>query len=169
MQHHPLPFEEIVAHYEQDIFNYSYSLTGKQEHAEEITQDVFVRVFRYIHLFRGDSSFKTWLFTITRNVTQDFKRKQLDTRIILTHDLQHHECSPSAESDYFEYRHESEMCDLVLALPPMFQEVLLLDVKYDRSMLEIASLLNISIGTVKSRLYRARSKISKLLIGGNAN
>lgn len=162
--HHPLPFEEIVAYYEKDVFNYSYALIGKQEHAEEITQDVFVRVLRSIHLFRGDSSFKTWLFTITRNVTQDFKRKQFDPRIVLVDDIYPQECSPSAESDYFQFRHESEMCEIVLALPPKFREVILLDVKYDRSMQEIATLLNISVGTVKSRLFRARARMSKLSI-----
>ncbi len=164
MQNDPLHFDEIVARYKKDVFNYSYFLIGKREYAEEIVQDVFLRVFRSIHLFRGDSAFKTWLFKITRNVVQDFKRTLLVRQVMFVDDVRTTEYSPSAENDYFQYKYKSEICDVVLTLPPVFSQVIILDVKYDRSMAEIATMLNISVGTVKSRLHRARLKMSTLLM-----
>ncbi|WP_340004677.1 hypothetical protein MHH52_23410 [Paenibacillus sp. FSL K6-0276] len=64
---------------------------------------------------------------ITKNVTQDFKRKQFAPQIVLVDTIYPYECSSSAESEYFQFRH-GEMCDIVSALPRVFCEVILLDV-----------------------------------------
>ncbi|OAB37080.1 hypothetical protein PMSD_09760 [Paenibacillus macquariensis subsp. defensor] len=164
VQYEPLHFDEIVERYERDVYQYSYFLVGKREYAEEIVQDVFLRVFRSIHLFRGESSFKTWVFTITRNVVQDFKRMLVARQAMFVDEVLTTEYSPSAENDYFQNNYKSEICDIVLTLPAVFSQVIILDVKYDRSMVEIATMLNISVGTVKSRLHRARIKMSTLLM-----
>lgn len=160
------PFDELMTDYKQDVFNYSYYLIGKQEFAEEITQEVFLRAFRSMHSFRGDSSPKSWLFTIARNVAQDFKRKYLDRRVMPMEHIRTSEYSPSAESEYFQFKYKGEICEKMLELPQAFRDVMLMDIKYDRSIEEIANSLHLSVGTVKSRLHRARNKMSKLIKQG---
>ncbi|GIO06653.1 RNA polymerase sigma factor [Brevibacillus reuszeri] len=156
--------ETMTAH-RQDVWNYAFFITGKQDWADEITQEVFLKAWKALHLFRQESSLSTWLFTITRNVSYDYRRKYLDKRIGLeTTTLRYIEASPSAENDFFKNNDKKTICKLVGMLPSSFQDVFVLDAKYEWSMEEIAHILQISIGTVKSRLHRARRKLSKLLM-----
>ena len=156
--------ETMTAH-QQDVWNYAYFIIGKQDWADEITQEVFLKAWKALHLFRQESSLRTWLFTITRNVSHDYSRKCSHKRIWLeTTTLRHVEASPSAENDFFKNNDKKTICKLVGTLPSSFQDVFVLDAKYERSMEEIAHILQISIGTVKSRLHRARRKPSELLM-----
>ena len=156
--------ETMTAH-QQDVWNYAYFIIGKQDWADEITQEVFLKAWKALHLFRQESSLRTWLFTITRNVSHDYRRKCSDKRIWpeIT-SLRHIEASPSAENDFFKNNDKKTICKLVGTLPSGFQDVFVLNAKYERSMEEIAHILQISIGTVKSRLYRARRKLSASLV-----
>jgi RNA polymerase sigma-70 factor, ECF subfamily len=156
-------YTDIMQLYGKDVWNYSHFLTGNRDWAEEITQEVFLKAFRSLHLFRGDSSFKTWLFTITRNVAQDYKRKNERNHTVLLAELPTKETSPSAESVYFKMDAKASICKEVLTLPSKFRDVFVMDAKYEKSMEEIAAALHISVGTVKSRLYRARRKMSESL------
>ena len=73
-------FEKLVLHYQNMVFSFVYNMVRNQMDAEELTQDVFVKAFRKIDIFRGESKFSTWLFTIARNtVASSFRKKQLET------------------------------------------------------------------------------------------
>jgi len=162
LQQETLCFNEVVRTYEQDVRRYSLFLCGNRDLAEDVAQETFLRAYRYIHLFRGDASFKTWLFKIAQHAAKDLQRKQFTHQVSRTKaglDPPYH---PSAEHTYFVDSYlKDEVCEIVLMLPHVFQQVIVLDVKYDRSIQEIAQQLQVSAGTVKSRLYRARIKISE--------
>ncbi|MDQ1910568.1 RNA polymerase sigma factor [Paenibacillus sp. GD4] len=155
--------QELMAAYGEDVWNYAFFLTRKPELADDITQDVFVKVFERIYTFRGEASVKTWLLTITRNLVRDHWRSAWFRRVIPFGVLQREETMASAESQAIGSLVTEQVWQVVLGLPAKLREVLLLHAHHGLSYAEIARLLSVSEGTVKSRLYRARAKVSEQL------
>ena len=69
-------FDELYQKYHHDVFQFLFYMVRNKEHAEDLVQEVYIRVFKSYHRFEGKSSEKTWLFSIARNVAIDFFRKQ---------------------------------------------------------------------------------------------
>jgi len=155
--------EDIMLAYGDDVWNYAFFMTRNKELADDITQEVFVRVYERLYSYRGEASVKTWLLTITRNMVKDHWRSSWIRRVI-PFGLQTREgSSPSAETEAMGLMVEEEVWQIVLELPRKLREVLLLHAHHQLTHAEIAGLLSLSEGTVKSRLYRARAKVSGLL------
>ncbi len=163
-------FEELVRRYEKRVYAIALRSAGSPEDAADITQDVFLRAWRSIESFRGDSGFSTWLFRITMNICVDHARhRQTQPQTMaLTNDEDEerpiHDTAPTPE----EYLDNSELGrELATALDEVSEEhrriVLLRDVS-GMSYTEIAEILEISEGTVKSRLARARIALRKVLL-----
>lgn len=161
LDHHS--FQELMEVYSNDVWHFAYMLIGRRDLADDITQDVFLRVYLQFHNFRGGSSFKTWLFAITRRVAVDYRRTAFFRRVILTSIPESKESQQSAELEALDALELTEFWNTVLKLPRKWREVLILDGKHDLSIKEIALLLGIAEGTVKSRLSRARAKMAELL------
>lgn len=157
----------LMESYGQDVWNYAFFLVRSHDVADDISQDTFIRAYQSIKSFRGESSVKTWLFTITRNLAVNYRRSAFIRRVILWERNPSTEYSPSAESLALRNMLRDEVWGLVMSLPVSFREPLLLEAHYGLSMKEIAALLQVSEGTVKSRIHRARSKINKLLKEGD--
>lgn len=162
--------------YGNDVWNYAYFLTKNAEQADELSQEVFIRAYLGISLYRGECSLKTWLLTITRNTTftyqkSRFFRSSLWGEVLpIETELEHagekvmipgQPTYPSAEMEVMRKEHVHEIWDIVLALPKKFREILLLHLKYELTTSEIAEILKISSGTVKSRLSRGKDKVRK--------
>ncbi|MEK4433640.1 MULTISPECIES: RNA polymerase sigma factor [Paenibacillus] len=162
--------------YGNDVWNYAYFLTKSTEQADEISQQVFIRAYSGIKHFRGECSLKTWLLTITRNTTFTYRKSRFfrsslwgETLPIESEQGPSHiremtpapYAHPSAEAEVISREHVHEIWDIVLALPDKFREILLLHLKYELTMNEIAEMLRISTGTVKSRLSRGKDKVRK--------
>ncbi|MFX3648693.1 MAG: RNA polymerase sigma factor [Paenibacillus sp.] len=162
--------------YGNDVWNYAYFLTKSAEQADELSQEVFIRVYSGIAQYRGECSLKTWLLTITRNTTFTYRksrffrsslwgetlsmeteREHSGQRVMIQEKTSH----PSAEMEVIRKEHVHEIWDIVLALPRKFREILLLNLKYELTTSEIAEMLKISSGTVKSRLSRGKDKVRK--------
>ena len=163
-------FEELVRRYEKRVYAIALRSAGSPEDAADLTQDVFLRAWRSIESFRGDSGFSTWLFRITMNICVDHARhRQTQPQTMaLTNDEDEerpiHDTAPTPE----EYLDNSELGrELATALDEVSEEhrriVLLRDVS-GMSYTEIAEILEISEGTVKSRLARARIALRKVLL-----
>ena len=163
-------FEELVRRYEKRVYAIALRSAGSPEDAADITQDVFLRAWRSIESFRGDSGFSTWLFRITMNICVDHARhRQTQPQTMaLTNDEDEerpiHDPAPTPE----EHLDNSELGrELAAALDEVSEEhrriVLLRDVS-GMSYTEIAEILEISEGTVKSRLARARIALRKVLL-----
>jgi RNA polymerase sigma-70 factor, ECF subfamily len=158
----PDTFRGVMLTYGQEVWNYAYFLTGRPELADDISQDVFLSVYRSIASYQGQSTFKTWLFAITRNTAVNYRRSAFFRRVALTGWISGTGTAPSAESETLRHLLTDEIWETVMKLPLKLREVLVLDAKYEMTIREIAELLGISQGTVKSRLSRARAKVAAL-------
>ncbi len=163
-------FNFFVLKYQRMIISYVNRLINNKDEAWNISQEVFISVFRNIDKFRGESSLKTWLFRITRNYTIN-KLKYLNVRKSNKHssieyikerypnyDL------PVNENPFTKLKKKEalELLDLALSnLKEKDREIIILrdlnELNYD----EISKILDLSLGTVKSRLFRAREKLKK--------
>ncbi|WEK54303.1 MAG: RNA polymerase sigma factor [Candidatus Cohnella colombiensis] len=156
-------FRELMETYGQRVWDFAFYMTRRFDLADDVTQDVFLQAYRRIGTFRGQSSMQTWLLAITRNVALNYRRASFFRKVVLVdRPIERvNGSSPSAEQEAMSRSRSEELWRVVMVLPVKYREVLLLDAKYDLSLEEIASVLDIPLGTVKSRLSRARSKVTE--------
>jgi RNA polymerase sigma-70 factor (ECF subfamily) len=164
-------FDELVGHYESTVHRVLGQLNVPTGDVEDLTQEVFLRIFRNIERFRGQSSFYTWLYRITVNVFFDHnkKRKRADVRLTRLQnalvDVSNHR--PDALGDPFYATYESltreTFAHAIDGLPEAFRSVVAMREVDDLSYEEIALQTGISIGTVRSRLSRARARLKDAL------
>ncbi|WP_433943751.1 RNA polymerase sigma factor [Paenibacillus sp. SN-8-1] len=151
---------DLMNAFGQDVWNLAFILTRRHDLADDIAQDVFLKAYSSIHTFRGHSAIKTWLLSITRNTSLNYLRSAFVRKVTLFEWINTKESSPSAEQKVMEYTFSSEIWDTVLKLPIKLREVLILHAKYEMTTKEIAAMLQLSEGTVKSRLSRARGRMA---------
>jgi RNA polymerase sigma factor (sigma-70 family) len=154
--------EQLMTAYGKDVWNYAFSMTRKWDQADDISQEVFIKVYRNLYTFRNEASVKTWILTITRNMTLDYRRSAFYRKVTLMGFIGHSGEQQSTEQSVIDKMATSEMWQMVLQLPIKYREVLMLYAHYQLSMKEIAQVLDVNEGTVKSRLFHARRKMSKL-------
>jgi RNA polymerase sigma-70 factor (ECF subfamily) len=166
-------FEQLIIKYEKKIYTIAYRMMGNHEDASDLAQEAFIKVFRSIRSFRGDASFSTWLYHVVANVCRDQLRKQkvkvssLDEPVAYEGEQLEKQLLDSGKSPA-EKLEEKELKaylqKLINQLPGEYRLVLVLREFMDFSYEEIARELDITMGTVKSRLNRARALLkSKLL------
>lgn len=163
-------FTELVTAYQRRVFNVIYRIVGDRQESEDVAQEVFVAVFKYIDSFRGESKFSTWLYRIANNRALN-RVKYLGRRSYKKHqDFEDtHDATLQASGTQNtaarpdEHALGNELHAIINAgLATLSEEhrtvVVLRDVE-DMSYTEIAEALEIAEGTVKSRLYRARAAL----------
>ncbi|MFC4305537.1 RNA polymerase sigma factor [Cohnella boryungensis] len=155
----------IMDQYGNDVYRYAYVLIKDREQAKDIAQEVFIKAHRKIHTFRGQSSLRTWLLAITRNLSLNYLTSSYFRRIWLRETVHAGQASPSAEEAYIGRQSEQEIWSIIMSLSKKLREVLVLDLEHGLSVQEAAQLLNLPEGTVKSRLHRARKEVEKRLKG----
>lgn len=170
-------YEEVVNLYWDRIFNRVYQLLKNRQDAEEVTQDAFIRAHRGLENFRGDSSFSTWLFQIATNLAHNrywywWRRKRdqslslefsitPDSDLCLADVLAADAETPSEEAVTNEL--STRVAECLPMLSPKHREILDLRINKNFSYEEIAQNLKISVGTVKSRIARARDALKQEL------
>lgn len=164
----------LMEHYGEDVWKYAYFLTGDPHLADDIAQETFIRAYRGFHTFRRESSVKSWLLKITRNTAFTAQRRAFLRKAVLLDSRSPdgspsvsagHRTAPSAEETVIAYETEAELWQVIMELPRKFRDPLILRFHYQFSMEEIAEILNISVGTVKSRIHRAKQKAANILKG----
>jgi len=155
----------LMDQYGDDVWKYAYALTKDREQAKDIAQEVFIKAHYSIHTFRGQSSIKTWLLAITRNLSLNYLTSSYFRRILLFGTVKPRQSTPSAESAYIGRQSASELWAIIMKLSNKLREVLVLDLEHDLSVQEMAALLRLPEGTVKSRLHRARKEVENELKG----
>jgi len=165
----------MMENYGEDVWNYAFFLTRDAHLADDIAQETFIKAYRRFHTYRRESSLRTWLLRITRNTAFTYKNKAFLKRVILLDsrstryagslEMQMREMVPSAESAAMANETEIELWSAIMKLPRKYRDPLLLRLHYQMSMEEIADILGVSVGTVKSRLHRAKQKAANLLKG----
>ena len=166
-------FGQLVTLYENKILNYCYRMLGNRADAEDATQEVFVKLYRFIDSFTGQSVFSTWLYKIASNVCLDLLRKNkrhTDTVSLHQQNAEGEEFLLNIEDKGLTPYESAQVSEaqraLFLALEQLGEEqrqvVVLRDVE-GLSYEEIAQITGTAPGTVKSRINRARQALKKLL------
>ncbi|MGC6424692.1 MAG: RNA polymerase sigma factor [Lentimonas sp.] len=170
-------YNDIVARYYDRIYARVSQLLKNQQDAEEVTQDAFIRAHRGLDKFRGDAAFSTWLYQIATNLAHNrywywFRRKRdysvsLDQPLSEEGDLSLENVLPSEGESPAEAAVTQEFVDRVTecmsGLNEKHKEVLILRNVKNLSYEEIAQQLDISVGTVKSRIARGRDSLRELM------
>jgi RNA polymerase sigma-70 factor (ECF subfamily) len=155
----------LIDEYGDDIWKYAYYLTKNREQAKDIAQEVFIKAHYKIHTFRGQSTIKTWLLTITRNISLNYLSSSYFRRVRLFGNIKSKQSTSSAETDYISQQSTADVWSIIMKLSDKLREVLVLDLEYDLTIQQSAQLLNLPEGTVKSRLHRARKEVENQLEG----
>ncbi|MFC4779410.1 RNA polymerase sigma factor [Paenibacillus sp. GCM10023252] len=159
----PSEMETLIMRYWKDIWNYAYILTKKHDVADDLAQDTFVNAFLSLGQFRGESSVKTWLLRICRNLVINYKRSAFFRRVLPVAAVKPTLRAASAEHVAIANTQVDVIWQHLLSLPEKHREVIVLDIRYGLSISEMAEFLGIVEGTVKSRLHRARATMKKAM------
>ncbi|MBQ8216565.1 MAG: sigma-70 family RNA polymerase sigma factor [Oscillospiraceae bacterium] len=166
-------YEYLVKAYEKNVYNLALRMVGNSEDAYDMSQEAFIKAYNSLHSFRGDSKFSVWLYRIVSNVCLDYLRARNRKATVslsvenddgedVELDIADEASSPQALLD------RSLTRDAVRrglqALPPDHREILLLREIQGLSYEEIADTLDLEVGTVKSRIFRARKKLCAFLV-----
>lgn len=164
---------ELINRYERKTYNLAFRLMGNHADASDAAQESLVRVYTRLHAFRGDSAFSTWLFRVVTNTCLDELRRRGRTRYTsLDHPLPTEEGliprQAVTEADNpVEQAEQSEVRDAVQRainrLPEEYRTVIVLRDLHDYTYHEIADILGTTLGTIKSRLHRARQALRVVL------
>ena len=151
-------FERIVKQYQKTLLRMCYLYLRDKALAEDAVQDTFIKVYRNMNKFRGDSSEKTWIMKIAMNTCHDIHRSNWFRMI-------DHQISPEMlpEASVPFDKHEDDLVEAVMKLPVKLREVILLYYYQDMPITEIADSLNLSQSSVSGRLKRARDKLRTVL------
>lgn len=173
-------YGELVIKYEKFIYNISFNLVGNSEDAFDISQETFMKAYRSLGSFRGDSKFTTWIYRICQNAAKDYLRtKSRHQTVSLTaHDDDENsndvqmdipDDGISSQPDLSLQRKESRKAvrEAISQLSEDHRNVIILRDIEGYSYDEISEILNVEIGTVKSRLNRARLNIKDFLTKRN--
>lgn len=159
-------FNELVRSTYRDIYALAYRLTGNRDDASDVVQDAYVRAYRAIRRFRGDSSFSTWMYRITSNCASTHlsrrsrqRTEELSDEVPIV-DLRP-EQDPSLRAEAAVLRHHIDRA--IRALPERLRQVVVLRDLHDLSHSEIAAELGITTSAAKVRLHRARQKLRAVL------
>ena len=164
-------FEALVRLYEKRVFALTRRLCANPEDAQEAAQEAFLAVWQGLPFFRGDSSFSTWLYRLTSNACMDLLRREQRHQNAAGPSLDDEEADLSVPAAVGNPHAEAERTELkeaieagLRAMAPEFRAVLLLREIQQRSYDEIADILDLDLGTVKSRINRGRKQLRKFLV-----
>ncbi|MBK7642464.1 MAG: sigma-70 family RNA polymerase sigma factor [Planctomycetes bacterium] len=162
-------FQLLVERYEQRIFNLIRHYTRNPVEIEDLAQETFLKAFRRLASFQRQSSFYTWLYRIAVNTILDSLKRRGRSPVQAVEDLEAVPAAPSAASPSPSATLEREEIaritqEVLEGLPEIFRTVLVLREYEDMAYQDIADLLGISIGTVESRLFRARARFKERLL-----
>ena len=166
-------FREIVEDNKKKIFYLAYDLTGSQQDAEDLSQDVFIKAFRSMHTFKGEASIGTWLYRITLNTFLDQKRKKsfqaeknqspLDEHLAAEPVFNGNPTTETPETYAESQQMQMHIEQALEHLSPRERSVFVMRHIQGMSGKTVGELLRISEGTVKSLMSRAMKKLQKVL------
>ncbi len=150
--------EELIDQHGDDILRLCLLYMGERQLAEDAFQETFVRAWRHMNTFRGESSVKTWLSHIAVNVCRDMLRTPWLRMRRSARSVEEMEHLPAPDATP---RHE--LMDAIRALPDKYREVIVLVYVQDMKLREAAAQLRLPVPTVSTRLRRARARLAQLL------
>jgi RNA polymerase sigma-70 factor (ECF subfamily) len=168
-------YRELVERYRRPVFSLALRMVRQAEDAEDIVQETFVRMFRALDRYDTGRPFTSWLFTIASRLCIDHIRRRRVTPISLVQTgesgdevtIEVEDTGPRPEETAQFGEEERKVQSLIDSLPPHYRIVVLLRHQQDLSYEEIASVLELPLGTVKARIHRARALLAERLGGAS--
>jgi RNA polymerase sigma-70 factor (ECF subfamily) len=159
-------WDQIVRQHWRKVFNLAYKFVGRHDEAEDLTQDIFLKIFKALHTFDRRANFQTWLISISRNLCIDHYRSVRKERETVSRDVDAAELSPvSRERSPLATLEQLDLKQLIRralgALPDTLREAVILRDLQEFSYHEIADRLGLPEGTVKSRINRGRIELAR--------
>jgi len=167
-------FTELVERYQARLLNFVYRTTGDRERAEDLVQETFIRVHRHLHRFDQSKKFSTWVYTIASNLAKNELRNRSRNPLVLFQAIRKNWESDDRPlewaddtyrpDDLFRKRHLREIIDSAVSeLPEHHRNVFVLRELEGKTYEEIAEITGCNLGTVKSRLNRARNNFAHIV------
>ena len=167
-------FTELVLRYQARLLNFVYRTIGDRERAEDLVQEAFIRVHRHLARFDQSKKFSTWVYTIASNLAKNELRNRSRNPLVLFQSIKRNweadhrplqfEDRNSLPDDLFRKRYLQELVEASVAqLPEHHREVFVLRELEGKSYEEIADITRCNLGTVKSRLNRARNAFAAII------
>jgi len=170
----PQAFGTLVDRYQTRLLNFVNRTIGDRERAEDLVQEVFIRVFRHLHRFDQTKKFSTWIYTIASNLAKNELRNRSRNPLVLFQAIKRNweadhrplqfEDATARPDDLYRKRHLKEAVEQCVGrLPAHHRAVFVLRELEGKSYQEIAEITGCNLGTVKSRLNRARNSFGQLI------
>jgi RNA polymerase sigma-70 factor (ECF subfamily) len=167
-------FDELVERYQNRLLNFVYRTTGDRERAEDLVQETFIRVYRHLHRFDQSKKFSTWVYTIASNLAKNELRNRSRNPLVLFQTILKNrqedqrplewEDNTYRPDDLFRKRALKSMVDAADdQLPEHHRTVFMLREMEGKTYEEIAEITDTNLGTVKSRLNRARNSFARII------
>ena len=170
-------FEELLLLHQKKVYNLCLRMSANADDALDLSQEAFIKAWRSIGQYQFEASFSTWLFRLTSNVCIDFlrrKKRRQETSLTETYDDSDEgaerllpDAGPGPEQQAMANETKRELACAMAQLAPDHREILQLRVMEELPYEQIAAILDVRVGTVKSRLARARLSLRKILKEGN--
>lgn len=170
----PMAFDELVERYQKRLLNFIYRTIGDRERAEDLVQEVFIRVHRHLHRFDQTKKFSTWIYTIASNLAKNELRNRSRSPLVLFQTIKKNweadhrplqfEDRHHRPDDLYRKRHLRELVEWAVAqLPEHHRVVFVLRELEGKTYEDIAEITATNLGTVKSRLNRARNRFAHII------
>ena len=167
-------FGELVDRYDKRLLNFVYRTVGDRERAQDLVQETFVRVYRHLHRFDQTKKFSTWIYTIAGNLAKNELRNRSRNPLVLFQTIKKNweadhrplewEDTKLRPDDLYRKRHLKELVEATVAqLPEHHRIVFVLRELEGKTYEEIADITGCNLGTVKSRLNRARNNFARII------
>lgn len=171
-------FAQLVQQYEKPIYNLCLRMVGNPDDAQDLAQEAFLKAWRGLQFYKFEAAFSTWLYRLTSNVCIDFLRQQKrrPTTSLTVGDeedenaeLEIQDHRPLPEEQMVQQEKQKAVTDAMNQLDDEFRMLLTLRVMEERSYEQIAEIMDLKVGTVKSRISRAREKLRRILAKSGNN
>lgn len=164
-------FEELVRRYQRPIVGYIYRMLSDYDASLDVSQEVFIKVYKSLDKYSSEYKFSTWLYRIAHNATIDHIRRNSQNLQSLetesddgAYQMQLESSLPTPEQNQERKEWKSEIESVVKCLPSAYRQLILLRHTQELSYDEIAEVTNLPLGTVKNRLFRAREMMREIFI-----
>ncbi|MBD3297038.1 MAG: sigma-70 family RNA polymerase sigma factor [candidate division Zixibacteria bacterium] len=165
-------YRELLNRHRQPIYHVIFKIIRNPDEAADLVQETFMKAFGSLSSYRFEYRFSTWLYKIAANNAIDYLRKKRIDALSLDKPIETHDgevtyevpdWSTNPEQDLIRRRQAVTISEAIESLPPKYREVIQLRHNQDKSYEEIAEQLNLPVGTVKARIFRARELLKKKL------
>jgi len=156
-------FDRLVERYQRDVYRLCYRFVNNHEDANDLAQEAFVKAYRALDRFRGDSAFSTWLYRIAVNTCLNFRAARKPRSEELPEALE--DARPRADEGVLSDERSKRVRAAIQKLPEKQRATLILKTYHDLSHEEVAGVLGSTVGTVKANLFHGLANLKKILAG----